>query len=61
MSDDALDYLAVDCPAAACTDPTNDGACVMVLTEESVVCAYCGTNGTRETPLTSTDTYWAGT
>lgn len=45
VSDDALDDIAVECPAPPCTDPTNDGACVMVAAEDSVVCAYCGASG----------------
>ncbi len=48
VSDDALPFVAVDCPLPACSDPGNPGPCVLVLTEESVRCAYCDRNGTLE-------------
>lgn len=45
VEDSAMRYLAIDCPAPSCTDETNAGPCVMVLTESTVACAYCGSTG----------------
>lgn len=56
VSDDALRLLAIDCPAPSCTDETNRGPCVMVLTDEereddrSAVCAYCERSGMLAEP-----------
>ena len=45
VADEVLSLLAIDCPAPACTDPTNTTPCVMVATEDSLACAYCGQSG----------------
>lgn len=57
VADEALELIAIDCPAPACTDTTNDGPCVMVLTETSVACAYCGARGSLEDD--EVDPLWA--
>lgn len=52
VSDDVLEHelVAVECPAPACGESSNDGPCVLVLAADAdgvlyPVCAYCDVRG----------------
>lgn len=51
VCDEALNQIAVACPAKPCTDLMNsDGRCVMAPSATGPMCTYCGQRGSYFDP-----------
>ncbi len=51
VCDEALNQIAVACPAPSCTDSMNsDGKCVMAPSATGPMCTYCGQRGSYVDP-----------